>query len=83
MVRLFANGPGDRRSILGRVILKTQKWYFMPLCLIVSIIRHRSRENGVYKDRSSTLPNTSVANEKRDFGSNYSFESIQVPANYI
>ena len=25
MVRVFANGPGDRSSVLGRVIPKTQK----------------------------------------------------------
>ena len=25
MVRVFASGPGDRESILGRVILKIQK----------------------------------------------------------
>ena len=30
MCREFANGPGDRDSIPGQVILKTQKWYLMP-----------------------------------------------------
>ena len=33
MSRVFANGPGDRSSIPGRVIPKTQKWYLMPPCL--------------------------------------------------
>ena len=33
------NGPGDRGSIPGRVIPKTLKWYMMPPCLILSIIR--------------------------------------------
>ena len=43
MVRVFANGPGDRDLILGRVIPKTQKWYLMPPCITLSIIRYRSR----------------------------------------
>ena len=33
MVRVFANYPGDRGSISGRVIQKTQKWHLMPPCL--------------------------------------------------
>ena len=40
---LFANGPGDLGSIPGRVIPKTQKWYLMPPCLTLSIIRYGSR----------------------------------------
>ena len=43
MSKVFANGPGDRDSILGGVIPKTQKWYLMPLCLTLSIIRYGSR----------------------------------------
>ena len=43
MVRVFANGPGDLGSIRGRVIPKTQKWYLMPLCITLSIIRYESR----------------------------------------
>ena len=43
MSRVFANGPGNRGSIPGRVISKTQKWYLMPPCLILSIIRNGSR----------------------------------------
>ena len=40
---MFAKGPGDWGSIPGRVIPKTQKWYLMPPCLAVSIIRYGSR----------------------------------------
>ena len=36
---VFANGPGDRGSIPGRIIPKTQKWYWIPPCLTLSIIR--------------------------------------------
>ena len=39
MRRVFANGPGVRCSIPGRVIPKTQKWFFMPPCLTLSNIR--------------------------------------------
>ena len=40
--RDFANGPGDLGSIPGRVILKTKKWYLIPPCLTLSIIRYVS-----------------------------------------
>ena len=43
MVRVLTNGPGVQGSIPGPVILKTQKWYFMPPCLTLSIIRYGSR----------------------------------------
>ena len=43
MVRVFANGSGDPGSIPGQVIPKTQKWYLMPPCLTLSIIRYVSR----------------------------------------
>ena len=44
MSRVFANGPGDQGSIPGRVITKTWiKWYFIPPCLTLSIIRYVSR----------------------------------------
>ena len=39
MVRLYADGLGGRGSIPGRVIPKTQKWYLIPHCLTLSIIR--------------------------------------------
>ena len=32
IVGVFANGSGYRGPITSRVILKTQKWYLMPLC---------------------------------------------------
>ena len=38
--RVFANGRGNRGSILGRIISKTLKWYLMPPCLTLSIIRY-------------------------------------------
>ena len=42
--RVFANGRGDQGPISGRVIPKTKKkWYLMPPCLTVSIIRYVSR----------------------------------------
>ena len=43
MSKTFANGPGDRGSIPGGVIPKTQKWYLMPSCLTLSVIRYGSR----------------------------------------
>ena len=43
MVRVFADGPVDGGSIPGRFIPKTQKWYLMPPCLTLSIIRYESR----------------------------------------
>ena len=42
--RVFGNGPGDRGLIPGRVIPKTfKKWYLIPPCLTLSIIRFVSR----------------------------------------
>ena len=41
--QMFANGLGDLGSIPGRVIPKTQKWYFIPLYLTLSDIRYVSR----------------------------------------
>ena len=40
MVRVFA---GDRGSIAGWVIPKIQKWYLMPPCITLGIIRYGSR----------------------------------------
>ena len=40
---VFANGPRDRNSILGRAIPKTQKWYMTPPCLTRSLIRCGNR----------------------------------------
>ena len=36
---VFSTGLGDRGSIPGRIIPKTQKWHLMPPCLILSFIR--------------------------------------------
>ena len=42
--RVFANDLGDLGSILGHVIPKTfKKWYLIPPCLTLSIIRYVSR----------------------------------------
>ena len=41
--RMFANGPGDRGSVPGWVIPKTQKWYLMPPCLALTIIMWGTR----------------------------------------
>ena len=46
MVRVFASGRRDRSTIIRRVIPKTQKWYLIPPCLILSIIRYISRVSG-------------------------------------
>ena len=46
-IYVFANGPGDLGSIPGRVILKTQKWYWILLCLTLTIISYASRVSGV------------------------------------
>ena len=37
--RVFASGPRDQDSIVGRVIPKTQKWYLMLSYLALSIVR--------------------------------------------
>ena len=46
MNRMCANGPGDWGSILGQMVPKTEKWYLMPPCLILSIIRWESKVSG-------------------------------------
>ena len=40
LLRVFANGSGDLGSVSGGIIPKTQKWYLMPPCLTLSIIRY-------------------------------------------
>ena len=39
MSRVFTNGPGDRGSIPGRVMPKTQKMLLMPPGLTLSTVR--------------------------------------------
>ena len=41
--RVLAHGPKEQGSIPGWVIPKNQKWYLMPPCLILNIIRYGSR----------------------------------------
>ena len=76
--RVFTYGRGNRGSILGRVIPKTQKWYLMPPCLTLSIIKYVSRVKwsnpGIvvmpsptprcfrYRKRTFGLPLTTVTN---------------------
>ena len=44
MVRVFANGPGDLGSISRSSHTKdSKKWYLMPPCLTLSIIRYGLR----------------------------------------
>ena len=46
MVRVFATCPDDLGSISGRVIQKIQKWFLMPPCETLSIVRYRLRVSG-------------------------------------
>ena len=69
MSRVFANGPGDRGSILGRVIPKTQKLVLDTTLLNTQYhkvsIKGKARQS---REWSSTLPCV-VAIEKGAFGS--------------
>ena len=58
--RAFANGPGDRGSIPGRVIPKTYKWYLIPPCFILSNIRYVSRVKGSDQGKGVAPPYTSM-----------------------
>ena len=72
MGRVFANGPGDRSSIPGRVIPKTlKKWYLIPPYLTLSYIRYGSRVkwNNPGKGVVPSLHLSVVATEKGAFGS--------------
>ena len=53
--RVFADDPGDRGSLPGRVIPKTQKWYLTPPCLTLSIIRYGSRLKSSNSGKESYL----------------------------
>ena len=68
--RVFANGPRDRGSVQGRVILKTRKWYLAPPCLTFSFIRYVSRVkcNNPEKRVPPYLHLCVVAIEKGAFG---------------
>ena len=60
-VRLFANGPGDRGSIQGRVITKTQKMVFDTTLLNTQYYKVNIKGKvEQYREWSSALPYTSV-----------------------
>ena len=71
MVRMFAYSPGNWVSLSDQVITKTKKWYLMPLCLILSIIRYVSRVSEAIQGKAWRLLLLLgvVAIEKRAFGS--------------
>ena len=75
MSRVFASSPGDRVSIPGRVIPKTQKWYLMSPCLTLSIIRYVSRVKW-------NNPGKGVAPTPTPWCSSYSKGSLRVAFDY-
>ena len=61
MGRVFANGPGDRDSIPGQVIPKTQKMVLDAALLSTQHYKVRIKgEVEQSRERSSALPYTSV-----------------------
>ena len=61
MSRVFANGPGDRGSIPGRVIPKTFKMVLDTALLNTQHYKVRIKDKVEQsRERSSALPNTSV-----------------------
>ena len=68
---MLANGTGDRSSIRDRVIPKTQKFYLMPPCLTLSIIRYVSRVKWSNSEKEVTPCPTPgvVIIVKRSYGS--------------
>ena len=61
MVRKFANGPGDRSSIPGQVIPKTQK--MVLVAALLNTQHYKVQIKGKieqYRERSSALLYTSV-----------------------
>ena len=75
MSRVFTNGPGDLGSILGRLIPKTQKWYLIPPCLTLSIIRYRSMVKW-------SNPRTWVAPSPTPWCSSYWKGSLRITLDY-
>ena len=58
MVRVFANGPGDLGSILGRVILKTKKMVLDASLFNTQHYKVRNKVKvGQSWEKSSALPN--------------------------
>ena len=76
MVRVFANGLGDLGSVSGRVIPKLKKWYLMPPCLTLSIIRYGSRVKWVN-------PTKGEAPSSTPWCSSYRKESLRVPSTTV
>ena len=60
VARVFANGPGDRSSIPGRVIPKTLKMVHDTSLLTLSNIRYVSGKVEQSRERSSAYPYTPV-----------------------
>ena len=61
MSRVFANGPGDRSSIPGQVITKTQKMVLDASLLNPQHYKVRIKDKGEQsREWSSALPYTSV-----------------------
>ncbi len=61
MSRMFSNGPGDRGSIPGRVLSKTQKMVLDTAFLNTLHYKVRIKSKvEQFKEWSSALPNTSV-----------------------
>ena len=56
MVRVFANGLGDLRSIPGRVILKTQKTVLHASLLNTQHYKVRLKDKEAIQERCSALP---------------------------
>ena len=67
--RVFANDPGDRGSIPGRFIQKTQKWYLIPSCLTqhYKVGSPTPRCRGAFGSPSNTVANTSRKRHKVNF----------------
>ena len=57
--RVFNIGPENQGSIPGRVLPKTKKWFLMPSCLTLSIVRIKSKVEQS-REWSSALSYTSV-----------------------
>ena len=61
VMRVYANGPGDRGSIPGRIIPKTQKMVLDAALLYTQHYKVRIKIKGEQSmERSCALPNTSV-----------------------
>ena len=75
MVKVFANGPGELRSISGRVIPKIQEWYLMPPCLTLCIIRYLSRVKW-------SNPEKGLDPSPTPWWSSYQKESLQITFDY-